>query len=346
MAADLNFGMDKAELKQLLAKSKKEPLGCAFGKGKDAKTAYLRLDKIKPGKKIEAELSKDFPDMKDGRWGTAQVDTDIDPKLVTFLMNKPAAGIGKRLIKILKLAGYTKLRFEYEDGSPPEEERDEEDEGLEAGSESEEMPPADSLKPRLTALVQRIPAALQLDPTRKAQFMELAKQGQGLIAANDYAGALHAIEDLEVALDAPVIKKEPISANTGAVAYGKSRLAWLAVHGQMVASVAKLRASIKDTYGDSPAWSKIDSSFSERIENKLEALDESLADLLDDAMNATDAEKRAAKVQLARDKIVEYKNFLSSEKALLEDIDSNPFVEVSILPTLTKTLDTLSAAVR
>jgi hypothetical protein len=345
MAVETDFGMDKAELKQLLAKSKKEPVNCAMGRG--GKIAYLRLDKIKQPKKIEAELSKDFVDMKDGRWGTALVDTDVDAKLVVFRINKPAPGLGKRLVKIVKQVGYPKVRFEFDDGSPAEEELDDEEGApLETVGEAPPLPPADTLKPRLTTLVQRIPQALQLDPTRKARLMELAKQGQGLIAANDYAGALHAIEDLEVAIEAPVVKQEAVSGTAGAVAYGKARMAWVAVHKQTVAGVEKLRGALEEAYKDSPQLGEIKAGFTDRVEKKFERLDESLADLLDDAVNATDADQRAAKVAAAKDKIAEYKQFVSDEKALLEDIDANPFVPLTIVPVLSKTLDTLAAAVR
>lgn len=344
MAVEIDFGMEKAEMKQLLARSKREPVNCAMGRGKDG--AYLRLHKVKQPRKIEAELAKDFPDMKDVRWGTAFVDIDDNPKLVLFRVNKPASGLAKRLIKVVKQVGYRKVRFEFDDGSAAEDVEDEEAEGEEVSSEQTALPDADTLKPRLTALVQRIPQTLQLDPSRKLQLLELAKRGQGLIAAGDYAGTLAAVEDLEIAIEAPVVAKETISANTGAVAYGKSRLAWLAVRKQMQGDIDKLRSKLADTYKGTPLLAAIQTEYSARVSKRLEVLDESLADLLDDAMNADNPQKRASKVQAARDKIAEYQGVLQSEAKLFEDLDSNPFVPLSIMATLTKTLNTLSAAVR
>jgi hypothetical protein len=216
----------------------------------------------------------------------------------------------------------------------------------EAEAEGEELQDAASLTSRLTGAVQRIPQVLGQDPSRKAALLGFATDGKAKIAANDFAGALHAIEELEIALDAPVIAKETISSNTGAVAYGKSRLAWLAVRKQMQGEIEKLQGVLVETYKGTPILGEIQASYNDRVSKKLAVLDESLADLLDDAVNAADPQQRATKAQAARDKIAEYQGFVASESKLFDDLDSNPFVPLAIKATLTKTLATLSAAVR
>ena len=216
----------------------------------------------------------------------------------------------------------------------------------EVKAEAEATPAASTLTPRLTAAAQRIAQVLGQDPSRRGTLVALAADGQKKIAANDFTGALHAIEELEIALDAPVVAKETISANTGAVAYAKSRLAWLAVRKQMQGDVNKLRDTLTEKYQGTPILNQIQASYDNRVSKKLDVLDESLADLLDDASNAADPEVRATKVQAARDKIAEYQGYVASESKLFDDLDSNPFVPLAIKATLTKTLSTLSAAVR
>ena len=77
----------------------------------------------------------------------------------------------------------------------------------------------------------------------------------------------------------------------------------------------------------------------------LERLDESLADRLDEAANATDPAERARLVAAARASIAQYQAVLASEP-LIADLDDNPFVPLSIQKTLTATLTALAAAVR
>ena len=220
------------------------------------------------------------------------------------------------------------------------------DQVAEAKAEAETTPAASTLTPRLTAAAQRIAQVLGQDPSRRGTLVALAADGQKKIAANDFTGALHAIEELEIALDAPLVPKETITANTGAVAYAKSRLAWLAVRKQMQGDVNKLRDTLTEKYQGTPILNQIQASYDDRVSKKLDVLDESLADLLDDASNTADPEVRATKVQAARDKIAEYQGYVASESKLFDDLDSNPFVPLAIKATLTKTLSTLSAAVR
>ncbi|HBK07792.1 MAG TPA: hypothetical protein DDZ81_18395 [Acetobacteraceae bacterium] len=215
-----------------------------------------------------------------------------------------------------------------------------------AEANAEATPAASTLTPRLTTAAQRIAQVLGQDPSRRGTLVALATDGQKKIAANDFTGALHAIEELEIALDAPVVAKETISANTGAVAYAKSRLAWLAVRKQMQGDINKLRDTLTEKYQGTPILNQIQASYNDRVSKKLDVLDESLADLLDDASNAADPTVRATKVQAARDKIAEYQGYVASESKLFDDLDSNPFVPLAIKATLTKTLATLSAAVR
>jgi hypothetical protein len=120
MAADVQTGMDKQEMKRLLMRSKKEPVNCAFAQGSDASVALLLLDKTKQPKGVEKDLSKQFPDAKNSRFGVAVVDTEADPKRVVFYINKPVGSMAKKLVKTLKGTGFSKVRLLLDDGTAVE----------------------------------------------------------------------------------------------------------------------------------------------------------------------------------------------------------------------------------
>ncbi|MFC7539042.1 hypothetical protein ACFQU2_05655 [Siccirubricoccus deserti] len=121
------IGMDKDELKVLLRKSKSEPVNCAVAaSGEDRTLGVIVLDKVKAPKAVSTQLEKRYPKATLVRWGKAEVDTENDPKLVIFTLNKNVTGLGKKLKKSLKGTGYTKVLINFEDGSPSEQELEEE----------------------------------------------------------------------------------------------------------------------------------------------------------------------------------------------------------------------------
>ena len=123
--------IDKSELKKLLVRSKKEPVNCAVGLAADG-SAVIMLDKIKQPRAVLRKMEEEYGDIKNGRWGTAEVDTDVDPKLVVLTINKTASGIARKLKKTLKGTTFTKVRVMLEGGGVDEE--DMEDEEQEADS--------------------------------------------------------------------------------------------------------------------------------------------------------------------------------------------------------------------
>src|SRR5271163_4833828 len=128
MAAQIDTGMEKAEMKKLLVRSKKEPVNCAVAQPGSGPHALLMMDKIKQPRAVVKELEKQCADMKNPRWGTVSVDTDENPRLAVFQLNKPAPGMARRLVKTLKGTGFSKVQVRFEDGSPDEADEDEEDE--------------------------------------------------------------------------------------------------------------------------------------------------------------------------------------------------------------------------
>jgi hypothetical protein len=132
MAASVDTGMEKAEMKRLLVRSKKEPVNCAVAQPKDGPLALVLMDKIKQPKALVRDLEKQFADAKNPRWGTVFVDVDENPKLAVFAMKKALPGLGRRLVKTLKGTGFTKVEIRLEDGSLAEAVAEEEEEAQEA----------------------------------------------------------------------------------------------------------------------------------------------------------------------------------------------------------------------
>lgn len=152
MATKTETGMDKGEIKRLLARSKREPVSCAVGIGPDPGVALLLMDKVKNPKAVLKQLEKNEPDIKSTRFGTVLVDVDDDPKLVRFVLNKPLPSIARKLVKTLKGTGFSKVAIGHDDGSPVEGAADEEDEeepataAADAGSRAGEAGQAPSLR--------------------------------------------------------------------------------------------------------------------------------------------------------------------------------------------------------
>ena len=112
------IGMEKQDIKKLLARSRLEPVNCALmtGDPKDGSLGLILMDKVRPSKQLVKDLKEKFPTARTPCFGTASVDMEKDPKLVTFKMNKNIPGIDRRMKKSLKGTGYTKVEMVRGDG--------------------------------------------------------------------------------------------------------------------------------------------------------------------------------------------------------------------------------------
>jgi hypothetical protein len=223
--AESTTGMTVAEMKSVLNVSKRQPVKCAFGIGKDPGLALLLLDKMKTPMAVKGALLEKFPETKSERWGTASVDIDVNPKLVKFLINKEVTGMARRLIKTLKGTGYTRVVILREDGTEVEayEEADPDADAANGGS-GEDAATAAASTAKATEAVDQIPkapppslpdiAALRrllgeqvpriaavTDPDRKAKLATIATLANAKLKANDAARAEAAITGLRSALD-------------------------------------------------------------------------------------------------------------------------------------------------
>jgi hypothetical protein len=103
--------MDKGAMKMVLGKAKRKSVNCATGVSKDGRFGLLLMHISRKPKVLMADMAKTIPGVRNVRWGTAAIDAEADPKLVIFRLNKPLAGLDRKLQKTLKVAGYAKVEI-------------------------------------------------------------------------------------------------------------------------------------------------------------------------------------------------------------------------------------------
>ena len=105
------LAMDINQEKKLLIVSKRRFVYCAIasGYGDTRGFALFRMDRTKKPRQLAKELSKDFEDARNIRFGIVS----IDGKTVKVELNKPAPGLDKKLTRSLKGTGFTRTGFQY-----------------------------------------------------------------------------------------------------------------------------------------------------------------------------------------------------------------------------------------
>ncbi len=109
--------MSPAEMKPLLMPSKRDPVSVVIGLTKAKDGVVFLAKKVRP-RKLLAQTKKRAADAKlelemtSLRFGWAAVDTAVDSTLVTFTVNKDAAGaLRPKLLVHLKKAGFAKCEI-------------------------------------------------------------------------------------------------------------------------------------------------------------------------------------------------------------------------------------------
>ncbi len=358
MADDVETGMERADMKRLLMKSKAEPVNCAVGL--HGKLAVMMLHKIKQPKALSKDLEKQFDDLKNPRWGTAFVDTDDDPKLVILTLNRAASGLGQKLRKTLKGTGFSKVRIKLEDGSVAEDAGEEEEEGAKedqagapaqpeatTGAAAAPAPAAFDPAPllqRLTGLVKQMLPIIASDPARQGELKDLAAKAQAGIKSGDDGAATTAADALEAALQGSSGAKGNGSAPPNVAVLAKSKLAWTAARKRVEDEIGKLHAEMTKHYDGHGFGADLDRVFQSKIGPIMGSLDQSLASKLDEVAQNTDPGQHAKLVAEARKIISGYESFLAGEP-LIAQLDSNPFVPLNIHKTLSATLQALDKSV-
>ncbi len=188
-------GMDRDDMKRLFRIARDQPVQTAFAVGPD-KQAVLLMDKRKPGRALDRELRGDVAGGRDHNFGTVMIDA-ADPKLAVFTVERAVTGVARKLVKLVKGTGITKVRMMLADGTVCEAADDSEEGGGDGGNPLD----AAGQKSTLTALVQRIAGVIAADPSRRETLLKLAGDARDQILAGSLAEAASAIAALRQALD-------------------------------------------------------------------------------------------------------------------------------------------------
>lgn len=233
--------MEIADIKKLLAQSKKEPVNCAVGVSKDG-LGQILLHKTKPPRTLLKELEAGSSKLSTAAFGSAFVDVDVDPKLVILTLNKAPSGLAKRLKKSMAGTGFNKIEIRNEDGSVAEKDAGDEEAAAAAAAPAapNPAPPAD-LQKTLGELIKRVPAASASTPAASADLKRLAGEAVAAVRGADPAAAAAAVTSLEDAI--AKAEQGPAGAAPNAAPDFKAMQAEL---GQMIRDVQAVAASQPD----------------------------------------------------------------------------------------------------
>jgi hypothetical protein len=361
------------DMKPLLALSKREPIHAAIGLTADGEGVILLNKKMKSKKvlaMLKASASKAKIQLQPStlRFGKAEVDTEYDPGMVRFFLNKEAPGnMRVKLLEVVKRVPYQKVELNIDPSFENESEDDEQEQQESSSQQATGTPPApppnaptppnapsqaaldaNALRAALTQLTAAIQKVANGEATLQASLVQLATAADGSLKASDLPKANEGIEALRRALAAAMeqakLNAQVAGGGAGPVTYAKSRLAWLAARKKVESDIETLRQRIVDTFKDEPIAPQLETSYKTKVAPVLATLDESLADTLDAAVNATNPQQRATLVKEAKDIMQKYAQYLTSEP-LIKDLDENPFVPLSIRATVGGTISTLSKAI-
>ena len=351
MATETQTGMDRAEMKRLLVKSKHEPVNCALAVGDDKSVALLMLARNRSPKALQGDLQKEFPSAFNTQFGTAMVDTDDDPTLVKFMLNKAVTSMARRLVKTLKGTGFRKVQILLEDGSPVEVAAEEE--GAEANAngatqQAAPKPDAAALVAALTALIPQIGNVA--DPARKEAMAKQARDAQANIKLGNLTYAATGIEALRRALAASTAADTPPAADTPAIKPtvgqapaaegGDPRAIWReakeAIDDSLNALAGKLRAH------NNPDMTRIaDLGLFSIGRNENVGLNKALIEY-----TGASAERHGAAAQQLRQAIAAYRAMMSKSRAI-ELLADTPFgANVTFQATLGGALDRIERTLR
>jgi hypothetical protein len=230
--------MSPADMKPILALARHgDPVSCVIALTKE-KHGVILLDKRKKPKQLMAALKKQAAsaglelEMPSLRFGRATVDREQDAGLLTFVVNKDAAGAMRpKLLERLKKVGFSKIEIVVDESLDEEPEEDQADAaigsdavsppssatqasttqasalpdpGAPSSDPQQPTPPgqdAAALTRTLTDLVRQMVTVIAADPARMNALKGLATQAQSSLRTGDIASAARSVEELRRSLD-------------------------------------------------------------------------------------------------------------------------------------------------
>ncbi len=199
---------------------------------------------------------------------------------------------------------------------------------------------------RLVDLMKQLPGIIQAAPAQKGLLVQLATEASAAVKSGDAIAADDAVQVLVAAADAARAPQTGGQSGTplGSIplaTLSKTRAIWLATRGAVEKQLDTLHGKMAEVYQDHDFGAHLEKIFRDKVEPVLGTLDDSLVHILDEAGKAKDAATQKKLIGEAQDMITRYETYLASEK-LIRQLDQNPFTELKIEATLTKTLEALN----
>lgn len=215
---------------------------------------------------------------------------------------------------------------------------------LKQGADAPQEDPAAAFNARLAGLMPRVKTALA---SPQGADVKLKVSEAGVLARKKEFAPAHALlDELERLLSGESEAGEQQTQETrettaqqgggSFVDYAKARLAWLDARKSVGADLAKLRAAIHEAYAGTAELAEAQSA-AKTLDGVMRELDESLADKLDEGLNAADPVRRQQVNAQAAEIIERYQRFVGTS-TLIREIDDNPFVPVNVQDLLVTTL--------
>ncbi|MBL8800008.1 MAG: hypothetical protein JNM56_39360 [Planctomycetia bacterium] len=140
----------------------------------------------------------------------------------------------------------------------------------------------------------------------------------------------------------PTIAGEGSTNGRGAqVVFTQARLAWDAARKHAHEQIARLKTAIREVYAEEPNFENVVASLG-ALDDVLARLDERFIDKLDEALNEAEEEGRQQRLTEARTCLGDYRKFLTDDP-LVQALDANPFVPLTLQQRLLETIELLDA---
>jgi hypothetical protein len=352
--------LDPKKLLAQLMLCKRDPdrtVNFGFVDGKDKQDAVLALSPKVGGKRLFASLQQ-ATGAKTGAYGSVWV---VGTELMLQL-DKPLSGLIKKIRGPIKACGFriSKAILWNADGTVFEQE--EEIDG------ADQAPDTTALPTRLAALAARAALALKAQHPESTKIRAVEGFARDKLQAGDLKGTTSALDMLEKLLGAATTDAKAAQASTAAakptadakatataqpaksiVALQTSRLDWDGLRKRVQQQLQALEAALLKAVQTHNADESLEDEYDEagvatnvrKIYGLLDKLDERLIDKLDEALNASGAQRDALNAQAAGI-VKEYQAFVDADP-LIAEIDSNGFISTSIRGEVQRTLTKLAS---
>jgi hypothetical protein len=378
-------GSDLTELKALFKLAHSKPVNVAFGLGGDGKVVIkldktknpkalakaLKDADPKIKNLLVGEVSIDPDDASTAAFSMNKEAGGLEAKLIVALKG---TGVSKVNVSATGVAdaddgqGDSDAAEAEQDAAPQSDANGDTAAATDGSVPAGAAPDAAALTAALTGLVQQMMAAIASNPAMKSTLVPLAVSAQASLKQGDLSAAAGGIANLQSALSgngsspggaqaqpaaAPAPPPGPDASSEAPTAgsapadqasIAKSRAIWIATRKKVESELDKLTKSILDTYKDHDSVGTIEKALQKKVVPILESLDDSLSDKLAELGKATNSEQHQKLAGEAQQIIQKYKQFMAGEP-LIQKLDKNPFVPVSVEQSLQTALAALEKTI-